>query len=45
VSPEGNIHGVYALRAPADVSWNRVAPMLDGKAFRFTFATRRFPDR
>jgi hypothetical protein len=45
VSPEGNIHGVHALRAPADVGWNRVARMLDGEAFRFTFATRRFPDR
>jgi len=36
-TPEVNIHGVHALPAPADVGWNRVARMLDGEAFRFTF--------
>jgi hypothetical protein len=36
-TPEGNIHGVHALPAPADVGWNRVARMLDGEAFRFSF--------
>lgn len=36
-TPEGNIHGEHRLPLPAEVGYAKVARMLAGEAFRFTF--------
>lgn len=38
-----NIHDNHALPHPRDVGWHRVAKMLSGEAFRFTFVRHPLP--